>query len=204
MWNHEYNKHGYCYIQRINKNPETEYKIYFDKTLEIFQSYRYLMEEILPDMPKGLHNITKSKLNQFILNSSVKLNSSSYSLYCSRNDTKKTDVLFEIRINYDLNMNIIDDIKSSDNCPENFQMYFSDETKKPLYEKYEFYVLSLLWNPSTCKIKGKECYKRVKEKELNILMMHGLWPSYKNGRIPQWCNVGEDIEVKDDPPKIFK
>ena len=202
MWNHEYNKHGYCYIQRINKNPETEYKIYFDKTLEIFQSYRYLMEEILPDMPKGLHNITKSKLNQFILNSSVKLNSSSYSLYCSRNDTKKTDVLFEIRINYDLNMNIIDDIKSSDNCPENFQMYFSDETKKPLYEKYEFYVLSLLWNPSTCKIKGKECYKRVKEKELNILMMHGLWPSYKNGRIPQWCNVGEDIEVKDFPEDL--
>ena len=202
MWNHEYNKHGYCYIKRIDKDPETEYKIYFDRTLEILDSYRYLMEEMLPDMPKGLHNVSKSKFKNFLSDSSTKLNPSFYSLICSRNDTKKTDVLYEIRLNYDLNMSITGKIKSSENCPDNFQLYFSDETKKPLYEKYEFYVLTFLWNPTSCKEKGKECYKKVKEKELNILMMHGLWPSYNNGRIPQWCNINEDIQIKDFPEEL--
>jgi len=58
MWNHEYNKHGYCYIQRIGKNPKEDYKLYFNKTVEIFDSYKYLMEEILPDTPKGLLNVS--------------------------------------------------------------------------------------------------------------------------------------------------
>ena len=204
MWNHEYNKHGYCYIKRINKDPEAEYKIYFDRTLEIFESYRYLMEEMLPDMPKGLHNVSKSKFKSFLSDSSIKLNPSFFSLICNRNDTKQTDVLNEIYIYYDLNMSISDKVKSMENCPDNFQLYFSDETKKPLYENYEFYVLTFLWNPTTCKEKGKECYKKVKERELNILMMHGLWPSYNNGRIPQWCNINEDIPIKDFPEELKK
>jgi hypothetical protein len=80
MWNHEYNKHGYCYIQRIGKNVETDYKIFFDLTLEIFNDYKYLMEEILPDTPKGLHNITKDKFKKFLSESSNKINPSTYSL----------------------------------------------------------------------------------------------------------------------------
>ena len=202
MWNHEYNKHGYCYIQRKGKNVETDYKIYFDQTLEIFNEYKYLMEDILPDTPKGLHNITKDKFKQFLSESSFKINPSTYSLICSRNDTKKTDVLNEIRFYYDLKLNMIDDIKSSENCPDNFQIYFSDETKKAVYEKYDFYIFTVLWNPSSCKQLGKECYKKVKEKELNIFMIHGLWPSYKTGRFPQWCNIGEDIQIENLPDDL--
>ena len=195
MWNHEYNKHGYCYIKRIKKNPNVDYEIYFNKTIELFNNSRFLMEDILPDTPKGLHNVTKTKFKQFLLESKQKINSSTYSLLCTRNDTKKTDVLNEIRFNYDMNFKLISDIKSSENCPENFQIYFSDEKKKPVYEKFEFYVLTALWNPSSCRQRGKECYKKVKEKELNILMIHGLWPSYWTGKFPQWCNIGEDVEI---------
>ena len=111
MWNHEYNKHGYCYIKRIGKNVETDYKIFFDQTLEIFNDYKYLMEEILPDTPKGLHNITKDKFKKFLSESSNKINPSTYSLRCTRDNKKKTDVLNEIRFYYDLNLNMIDNIK---------------------------------------------------------------------------------------------
>ena len=201
MWNHEYNKHGYCYIKRIGKNVLTDYKIFFDQTIDIFRRYRSLLEEILPDTPIGLHNVSKAKFKQFLLESSLGLDPSTYSLRCSGNNT---NVLNEIRFNYDLKYNYISDMKSTDNCPEIFQIYFSDEKKIPAYQKFDFYVLSTFWNPTICKEKGKECYKKVKEKELNILMIHGLWPSYESGRFPQWCNIGEDIEVEEFEPGLDK
>ena len=42
---------------------------------------------------------------------------------------------------------------------------------------------------------GEECYKKFKKKELNILTIHGLWPSYKSGLVPQWCNLDTDIQI---------
>jgi ribonuclease I len=203
MWNHEYNKHGYCYIKRIGKDPKSDYQIYFDKALSIFENYRLLMEGVLPDTPKGLYNVSKTKFKEFLSESYLKLDPSTYSLRCERNDTKKTDVLNEIWFNYDLDLNLIKNVKSSDNCPENFQLYFSDETRKAVYEKYDFYIFTTIWNPSSCKEKGKECYKKVKSKELNILMIHGLWPSYSTGRFPQWCNIGEDIQVEEYQSELF-
>lgn len=35
FWNHEYNKHGYCYSNKIG---DFDYKKYFDKALAVFQS----------------------------------------------------------------------------------------------------------------------------------------------------------------------
>ncbi len=198
-WNHEYNKHGYCYIQRIGKNPKTDYIFYFDKSSEIIKKYRLLMENILPDTPKGLHNITKKKFQEFISQSNLKLDPSYYSLICIRNDTENTNILNEIRINYDIDLIIIKSNKSIENCTDKFQIYFIDETKKPVYEKYDYYVFTVLWNPTSCKERGKECYKILKEKELNILMIHGLWPSYKKGRFPQWCNIDDDIQIEEFP-----
>ena len=204
MWNHEYNKHGYCYIRRIGKDPKNDYQIYFDKTLDIFEKYRLLMEGILPDTPKGLYNVSKTKFKEFLSESYLKLDPSTYSLRCERNDTKKTDILNEIWFNYDLDLNLIKNAKLSDSCPENFQLYFSDETRKAVYEKYDFYIFTTIWNPSSCKEKGKECYNKVKSKELNILMIHGLWPSYSTGRFPQWCNIAEDIQVEEYQSELFE
>jgi ribonuclease I len=162
------------------------------------------MEEMLPDTTKGLHNVSKSKFKEFLSGSSLKLNPSTYSLICSKNETKKTDVLNEIRFNLDLKYNLTNEVNSSENCPDNFQIYFSDENKQAVYEKYDFYVLSTLWNPTSCRQRGKECYKKVKEKKLNILMIHGLWPSYENGKFPQWCNIGEDIQIEEFEPELDK
>ena len=203
FWGHEYNKHGYCYIQRIGKDPIKDYKLYFQKTIDIFDSYRDLMEEMLPDTPKGLHNVTKIKFREFLSKSSLKLNPLQYNLICQKNSTSNEQILEEIRFNYDLNFSIINNTNLNDTCPDTFQVYFSNEVKEPVYQKYDFYVFSFLWNPSTCKIKGKQCYKKVKEKKLNIFMIHGLWPSYTFGRYPQWCNIGEDVEVVTQETYLF-
>jgi ribonuclease I len=196
LWNQEYNKHGYCYVQRKKNDPKKDYKSYFDKTKEIFNDdYHGLMEHIIPDIPKGLHNIKKVKFKEILSESTLRLAPSMYSLICNINDTQKTNVLYEIRFNYDLDMKRINDIASGENCPDVFQIYYSNETKKPLNETYNYYVFSLTWNPTKCKIYGKECYKKLKKKELNILMLNGLWPSLHDGIPLQWCNFGEDVQV---------
>ena len=38
FWDHEYNKHGYCYNQRLDIDVN-DYKKYFEKTMEIFEDY---------------------------------------------------------------------------------------------------------------------------------------------------------------------
>ena len=153
------------------------------------------MEEILPDMPKGLHNITKNKFKKLLSKSSLKLNPSSYMIKCDKNKKTKSDVLNELRFYYDIYFNVFKINKPKDSCPENFQIYFSDESKKAVYEKYDFYVYSLVWNPTYCRKLGKDCNNILKQNRTNILMIHGLWPSYKNGIIPQDCNLLEDIEI---------
>ena len=193
FWRHEYNKHGYCYIKRIGKDPKKDYQIYFDKTISIFKDYRSLMEEILPDITYGLNNITKTKFKKLFSSSSLKINDSFYNIRCSYNNETKTNTLNEIRFNYDLDFKLIKSYRK-DECPDNFQIYISNENKNlSFYEKYDYYIYSLVWNPSKCKNIGKECFKKLKEKELNILMINGLWPSYKNGKASQNCNLMEDI-----------
>ena len=204
LWRHAYNRHGYCYIQRIGKNPLNNYGLYFQKIAELIDKYRLLMEEILPDTDKGLHDVTKSKFKRFLSESQHKLQPSTYSLVCKSDDSNKTNILTEIKFNYDINFNLVSkNNKPNENCPEKFQIYFSDESKNPAYKKYDFYVLSVSWIPTVCREKGKECYKRIKEKELNILMINGLLPSLKTNKNLQWCNIGEDIQIEEIPPELF-
>jgi len=86
FWRHEYNKHRYCYIKRIGKDPKKDYNIYFEKTISIFKDYRNLMEEILPDIIYGLNNITKSKFKKLFSSSSLKINDSFYNIKYSYNN----------------------------------------------------------------------------------------------------------------------
>ena len=195
MWNHEYNKHGYCYIKRLKKNVKKDYKKYFEQTLKLFGDYQYLFDVIFPDTPRGLQTVSKDKFKEFLEESRFKLKSSDYSLQCVENKENNSMVLSEIWFKYDFDFNPIKDIRITENCPERFDIYFRDENRKPVWEKYDFYVLTVLWNPSYCREEGKECYKKLKEKELNIFRVHGLWPSYMNGVFPQWCNLDKNIEV---------
>ena len=201
MWKHEYNKHGYCYIQRLRKNVESDYGKYFDKTIELFKNFGEkgdIMEIILPDTPQGLHTITKSKFKEFIEIPDLKINSSTYSLQCVENKENNTFFLSEIWFNYDFEFNPTTNIQKPESCPDRFDIYFRNKNKKAVWEKYDFYVMSTLWGPTYCKSlwkERKECYEKLKKNELNILTIHGLWPSYSSGIIPQWCNLDTNIEI---------
>ena len=200
MWNHEYNKHGYCYIKRIGKNPITEYKYYFDKTKEILGEFNEIMEVILPDLPKGFHNITKKKFQKFIYDK-YNIDSSTYLLRCINNKESNEKILSEIWFNYDINMKRTNISKLVDECPDTFQLYIINENNQAVWDKAEFYVIPAVWMPTVCKLRGKSCYKELKSRILkypellNNLTAHGIWLAYKNGQDHQWCNIGEDIEI---------
>ena len=198
-WEYEYNEHGYCFIQRSRKHVEKDVQLYFDKTMEIFSNYGELMESMIPDTPQGLRIVSKDRF-KFILNSSeFKLENSTYSLRCERNEENNADILTEIWINYNFDLkNRTNSIKLADNCPKRFFIYFRDENKIPAYKKFDFYVLSLYWPVTYCQIYGEECYKKLLKNEvLNMLTIHGLWPSYQIGTEPQWCNLDTDIPIDD-------
>ena len=90
----------------------------------------------------------------------------------------------------------------NDNCPERFDIYFRDENKQSVWDKFDHYVMTLFWPATYCIIHGKECYKKLKERELNINTIHGLWPSYANNVIPQWCNFDTDVEIDQHTPDM--
>ena len=195
MWNNEYNEHGYCYIKRLRKDVEKDYQIYFDKTKEKFGDLGELLEHLFPDTPQGLHTISSSKLKDIILESQFKLQPSTYSFQCIKNEINNTLILSEIWLYYDIDFNV-SNIPAHDNCTERFDIYFRDDNKTSVWEKYDFYIMAIAWGPTFCKEQGEECYKRLREKkELNIFTIHGLWPSYKIGITPQWCNLDTNIEV---------
>lgn len=200
FWLHEYNKHGYCYIQRYYLNVKTEYKKYFEKVLTLFNNgFRNLMEDVLPDS-LGVYNISTEKFRNYFYQSPMKLEPNKYALICD----DVYNQLAEVRFAYDMNFNLIDVKKiANDSCKEYFVLNFTDTSKIPVYKKYDFYVFSLLWHPTNCKLTDKNCYKIIKQKELNTFNIHGLWPSYTNGKIPQSCNLGMDIEIIDDGSELF-
>ena len=198
LWTNEYNKHGYCYIKRAHYNVKDDYKKYFDKTVNIFESgYREIMEKILPDS-RGVYNVSKVKFNNLLKKANLNINdNTTYSLICD----SATKQLSEIRFVFDLNFKRIAPKKYQNNCPDVFVLNFTDEEKQPVYEKYDFYVFALYYGPTTCRLKGKQYYNILKHQKYNRFIIHGLWPSYKSGVFPQTCNIGQDIDVTYDDNK---
>ena len=192
FWTHEYNKHGYCYMKRHYLNFIDDYKKYFDKNIALFEEgYRDLMENILPDS-KGVYNISKTKFRSLLKYSKFKL--TDYKTYCLMCDNK-TNLLTEIYFLYDLNFNPITQKIHQENCKDFFLLNFTDETKQPVWEKYDFYVYAVQYSPNICVERGNKCIEILKKKEQYKVGIHGLWPSYKSGLIPQECNLGEDIQI---------
>ena len=203
MWNDVYNKYGYCYIKKLEKDVEEDYEQYFDKTTGMFEQHnlKNIMEFTLPDTPQGLHPITKAKFEEFIETAGLNIKPSTYSLRCEENKANKSIMLSEIWFNYDIEFNPTTNFKLSDNCPERFDIYFRNKNAKPVWEKYDFYVMTVIWGATYCREQGKECYKKLKKfkerDELNILTIHGLWPSYGSGIFPQWCNLDTNMAIID-------
>ena len=192
LWTNEYNKHGYCYMKRSHYNVIDDYKKYFDKTVNMFENgYRDLMEQILPDS-KGVYNVSKEKFNTLLKKTNLSIiDNTTYSLICD-NTTKQ---LSEIRFILDLNYKRVAPKKYQNNCPDIFVLNFTDDKKIPVYDKYDVYEFSITYGPTTCRVRGKECYEILKYKKHNKFILHGLWPNYKSGVIPQMCNIGMDIDV---------
>ena len=106
FWNHEYNKHGYCYSNAIQ---DFDYKKYFQKTLDVFQEKK--INTLILDLfgeQSGNYAVSlselKSKLNE-------KLGGEYYSLVC-KNISKK-QYLQEIRFSLDLDFNYMENNASS-------------------------------------------------------------------------------------------
>ena len=192
LWTHEYNKHGICYMKRNYRNLY-DYKIYFDKSVNMLEKdYKDLMEKLFPDS-KGVYNVSFKKFRSK-LNSKKRISNSNYELICDN----KTGLLSEIRFFYYLNFTRRKIYNVNKRCPRFFLLNFTDDTKKDVSDKYDYYIYSLTYGPTFCKQKpnSTECYKKLKSKKNNRFIIHGLWPSYKNGIIPQDCNIGEDIQIE--------
>ena len=192
LWNNEYNKHGYCFIKRSHYNVKDDYKKYFEKTVNIFENgYRDLMEQILPDS-KGVYQVSKEKFHSLLIKkTNLNLTKDTYFLKCD----KKYNELKEIRFIYDLNFKRVKPEFSQEDCPDVFVLNFTDETKIPVHQKYDFYVYTISYGPTSCRNRAEKCFNILKSKNNNKFVIHGLWPSYKNGNIPQECNIDLDVKL---------
>ena len=72
FWNHEYNKHGFCYNKRINK-PTEDYLLYFNKTIEVYKNITNIANKTInlkdlmkhhlyPGIFAGMNKLSKSYL----------------------------------------------------------------------------------------------------------------------------------------------
>ena len=169
-----------------------------------------MFEIILPDTPQGLHTITKSKLKEFIETSALEINTSTYSLQCVENKESNSNILSEIWFNFDIGFNATTNIQRTESCPDKFDIYFRDKNRKAVWDKFDFYIMSFVWGPTFCKQleidgkEGKECYKKLQNNELNTMIIHGLWPSYTTGIIPQWCNLDTNVEINNSTEDMEK
>jgi ribonuclease I len=102
LWMNEYNKHGFCYIKRNYLNVLDDYKIYFNKSISMFENdYRNLMEQILPDS-KGVYNVSKVKFKNWLKNSKLKLvRNDTYSLICDNAIKQLSEIRFILDLNFE-------------------------------------------------------------------------------------------------------
>ena len=116
---------------------------------------------------------------------------------------ESTNFLTEIYFIYDMNFKPTIQQIHQENCPEIFYFNFTDETKLAVWEKYDYYAFAVQYSPNVCVWRGDNCFKILKNKTDYKVGIHGLWPSYKSGIIPQQCNLGEDIQIEVDSDREY-
>ena len=114
FWDHEYNKHGFCYNLR-NEQMGENYEYYFKKVLDIFLGNKIdsLIIDICSDADDGeyvLPDDFKEKMDE-------KFGENTYSLRCTK--IGGNYYLQEIRFKLDLDFNFTDKGKSQNSCPIN-------------------------------------------------------------------------------------
>ena len=98
FWEHEYNKHGFCYNKRMNY-PEGDYHFYFNKAMEIFKkkNLNRLIINAVGDH-EGIQTFSYSKLYAGIRKV---LGGDYFQIVC--NTIKGKQYLGEIRVGFNLN-----------------------------------------------------------------------------------------------------
>ena len=114
FWDHEYNKHGFCYNLRNEKDGEN-YEYYFQKVLDVFLGNKIdtLIIDICSDADDGeyvLPDEFREKMNE-------KFGENTYSLRCTKIGGKY--YLEEIRFKLDLDFNFTNKGNSQNSCPTN-------------------------------------------------------------------------------------
>ena len=198
FWEHEYNKHGMCYNQRMDKDIYN-YDIYFEKALEVYHNYKF--SEIFNFVYNGFFPRLQ-KVNKTYLFSKLSKRYLPNSFYLSCKLIDNEYYLDELRFQMDINFNLISDAKIVDSCPEEFMLEIADKTHieydqaaEGFWETYDLYIYSQFFQQTTCKKEGYQCYLAIENFPKNIWTIHGLWPSYKNGTIENWCNGKNDIDI---------
>ena len=112
FWEHEFNKHGYCYLKKYNYDGN-KYEIYFKKVLDLFFNFKInnLMINIAGDADDGEYVLP----DDFVDKMDAKFGQNTYSLRCTKNGGDY--YLSEIRIKFDLDFQLTTKGKSQNSCP---------------------------------------------------------------------------------------
>jgi ribonuclease I len=112
FWDHEYNKHGYCYNMKYDIDEE-KYDFYFARVLDLFFDLKIntIITDIVGDLEDGEHALPddfNDKMDQ-------RFGANTYSLRCTKYGGKY--YLQEIRFRLDLDLKLTTKGKSQASCP---------------------------------------------------------------------------------------
>ena len=118
FWEHEYNKHGYCYTQ---KNKQTSYIPYFTQAVEVYQKENFatLITDSFPELKKN-NSVTYVELTDKL---SKHKGSNFFDLICTPIKGEGQH-LSEIRFYYDLDFKRKNDFTYHTNCDKTKPLIF--------------------------------------------------------------------------------
>lgn len=118
FWEHEYNKHGYCFSQ---KNKDTSYVPYFSKAVEIYKKEKFdsLITASFEKLQKD-NSVTYTELTDKL---SKHLGSTFFDLICTPIKGEGQH-LSEIRFYYDLDFKRMNDFTYHTNCDKTKPLIF--------------------------------------------------------------------------------
>ena len=113
FWDHEYNKHGFCYNKKYKMNEE-KYEFYFQKAIEVFLGYKInsLITDIAGDADDGEYVLP----DEFPDLLDRKFGKDTYSLRCTKNGGNY--YLQEIRFKLDMDFKFTTKGKNQNSCPK--------------------------------------------------------------------------------------
>lgn len=198
LWAHEWNKHGTC--AAILESFNSEFK-YFNKGLDLHKQYS--MNDILQDakiLPSDTKTVSFNEINEALVSKLGK----TPSIRCKYED--HIQYLFELRICFDKEMNLID-CSEFTNCNVKADIFYPEQdTPKsldfahltrvqrlnavPLENDWDILIFSQKWPSTACKAwkHNKPTHSCNFPSKKDSWTVHGVWPTKIGTRGPENCN----------------